>query len=734
MIENRRVNNFFQVSSSFNNNIQLQTSNSNNINKAKHKKNSIDNNLNKNNNFVIPEKPLLSSTNMNNINNTNNQIFSSIIKEGEKHKEKNQKGKIKNNSMYVINEEYNLNNQNNNKYIDENSNMIANRIKNKHSNVKNINVNENKYKSSKEMKNKDNNTKVFDDSLEDGFENLHVNNEDIEELKESISIKKSSNFKNKNIIYNSQIIMNNKDDNINFVSQKLKNSCCNIDNNEPYNNNLRNNYNFENDNEEKSKNRNLSCKVKKKKKINITNLKYAQDISLEKDKIILFENGLGVNDCFLNAIIQSLFHLEEFKNKLFQLKIGKDPKNPIFQLYTIFKNYEYLSKLNTIDTLNASLLRESLHCKFGTYPKGKCGDPMETISEILELIHNQYFQTNLNESDKNNKNFCQNELCPSHSNFLIHLKEMKYCPNCKIKSLQLYDKDCFMYDVLSFEVLSTVKNESFYEYKYSLFNKLKQLSQSFGDNKIRLEKCKCEEINTKKKLYLYNRFPPYLIINITWDTNFPKMGDICKIYGLIPPYDNSKNLFGIDLEKGKKTEKDLVTNYFLCSMILYGQKHYTSFFYNKAVDMWSFVDDENKRNFNTYNELIKFLIIRRSIPVGIIFYHLNDFNLDNTEKLLLNEEEFNKIYQKSIANDQRDLEEKEKMEKDNTNQNNNAFLKHSTRQNDNNGRINNNNDYIFESRNIENRNNYYKNYSIDFENMGNDKVVKIKRNKKKNIS
>ena len=36
----------------------------------------------------------------------------------------------------------------------------------------------------------------------------------------------------------------------------------------------------------------------------------------------------------------------------------------------------------------------------------------------------------------------------------------------------------------------------------------------------------------------------------------------------------------------------------------------TCFFYNKAVDMWSFVDDENKKNFNTYNELIHFLIIR----------------------------------------------------------------------------------------------------------------------------
>ena len=725
MIENRK--NFFQVSSSFNNNMQSQPINSNNVNRTKNKQKSIDNNLNKNNNFYNPEKPPLSSTNKN-----NNQILSSIIKEGEKHKEKKQKSKIKNNSVNIINEEYNLNNQNYNKYINENSNMIENRIKNKNSNVKSNHVNENKYKSSKDMKNKDNNTKVFDDSLEEGFENLHVNNEDIEEFKESMTIKNSSNFKNKNIIYNSQIFMNNKDDNINLASQRLKNSCCNIDNNESNNNNLRQNYNFENDNEEKIKNRNMSCKVKKKKKINITNLKYAQDISLEKDKIILFENGLGVNDCFLNAIIQVLFHLEEFKNKLFQLKIDKDPKNPIFQLYTIFKNYEYLSKLNTIDTLNASLLRESLHCKFGTYPKGKCGDPMETISEILELIHTQYIQTNSTESDSNNKNFCQNELCPSHSNFLIQLKEKKYCPNCKTKSLQLYDKDCFMYDVLSFEVLSTVKNESFYQYKYSLFNKLKQLSQSFGDNKIKLEKCKCEEINTKKKLYLYNRFPPYLIINITWDTNFPKMGDICKIYGLIPPYDNTKNLF--EIENGKKTKKDLVTNYFLCSMILYGQKHYTCFFYNKAVDMWSFVDDENKRNFNTYNELIKFLIIRRSIPVGIIFYHLNDFNLDNIEKLLLNEEEFNKIYQKSIANDQRDLEEKQKTEKDNIIKNNNTFLKNSTRQNNNNGRINNNNDNIFDNRNIENRNNYYKNYSRDLENMNNEKVVKIKRNKKKNIS
>ena len=55
-----------------------------------------------------------------------------------------------------------------------------------------------------------------------------------------------------------------------------------------------------------------------------------------------------------------------------------------------------------------------------------------------------------------------------------------------------------------------------------------------------------------------NHYSPYLIINITWDTDFPKMGDICKIYGLIPIVDDNRKLFGIDLEKGKKTEKDLM--------------------------------------------------------------------------------------------------------------------------------------------------------------------------------
>ena len=153
------------------------------------------------------------------------------------------------------------------------------------------------------------------------------------------------------------------------------------------------------------------------------------------------------------------------------------------------------------------------------------------------------------------------------------------------------------------------------------------------------------------------------------------MSDICKIYGLIPSLDNNKNLFEFDFENGKKNEKDLITNYYLYSMILYGQNHYTCFFYNKAVDMWSFVDDENKKNFNTYNELINYLIIRRSIPVGIIFNNKNSFKLEDSEKYLLNEKEFNDLYRKCLENDKRDIEEKNKVKQRQRPRTNNGFIK-----------------------------------------------------------
>ena len=153
------------------------------------------------------------------------------------------------------------------------------------------------------------------------------------------------------------------------------------------------------------------------------------------------------------------------------------------------------------------------------------------------------------------------------------------------------------------------------------------------------------------------------------------MADICRIYGLIPTVETNKNLFWID------SDNNLITKYYLSSMILYGQKHYTCTFFNKEINMWSFVDDDKKKNFNSYHDLIKFLIKRRSIPVGIFFCSINIFNKLPKEKYLLNEEIFELWYKQSLEID-KSLEEEEE-----NNKRNNIIYKTMVAPNNNNNQL-----------------------------------------------
>ena len=490
----------------------------------------------------------------------------------------------------------------------------------------------------------------------------YINNE--EEQKNNFN-------KDQSIIKNSgtftKIFLKNKDFLIKSL-HLLKNKNIKIS----QNNNIRDSNRDENDDLRRKRNnfkmkRSNSCvdlKPTIRKKISITCLKFAKNVSKDNDGIILLENGFGINNCFLNAIVQVLYHLEEFRYKLMAIKIKKEINDPVFQLYTMFNNYESLAKLNTIEMLNSALLRKALHHKFGTYPKGKFGDPIETILELLELIHKEYFEND--EKGKTSDDFCMAQMCPSHSNFLLYLKEIKFCPTCSAVSTQKYDKDCFMFTVASSELLHLiVEEETFSNYKYSLFKKVKYITQNSGqNNKVRLNKCKCKIISTRKRLFLYKKFSPFLIINMTWDSDFPFITDICKIYGLIPIIDKNNYLFELDMENGKRKKEELQSNYYLSSMILFGQRHYTCFFYNREIKMWSFTDDEKKNNFKTYHELIVYLIGRRSFPVGLIYTSVNIFLNEREEKYSLKEEQFMELYKKCLNEELGENEENLKSNKD----------------------------------------------------------------------
>jgi len=145
--------------------------------------------------------------------------------------------------------------------------------------------------------------------------------------------------------------------------------------------------------------------------------------------LIPMTNKTKENNCFLNALIQSLFNLDEFRKEILsEENINKIKRNkPINELYELMKSYKVEQQKNKDNKdsvnieaiLSVNNLREYLNEIYKCYSKSECGDPMETMGFIFDLIHKAF-----NRKDSNN---CK---CPSHKYFFLFLLENKLCPHC----------------------------------------------------------------------------------------------------------------------------------------------------------------------------------------------------------------------------------------------------------------------------------------------------------------
>ena len=203
------------------------------------------------------------------------------------------------------------------------------------------------------------------------------------------------------------------------------------------------------------------------------------------DILIPMTNKTKENNCFLNALIQSLFNLDEFRKEilsednLYKIKRSK----PITEFYELLKSYkteqqknkDNKDSLNIEAVLSVNNLREYLNEIYKCYSKSECGDPMETMGFIFDLIHKAF-----NRKDSNN---CK---CPSHKYFFLFLLENKLCPHCNNKNVQEYNKDCYMFNFFTKDITNKLHGKSFNSYNLKLFQKLKEQNE-ICDNKVKIK-------------------------------------------------------------------------------------------------------------------------------------------------------------------------------------------------------------------------------------------------------
>ena len=364
--------------------------------------------------------------------------------------------------------------------------------------------------------------------------------------------------------------------------------------------------------------------------------------------IIPLLNKRKENNCFLNVIIQNLAHLTIFKNDFLISSDVFTKSKPINELYNLIKSYEdeQIKNKDNKDTiiepvLSVNNLRVYLNEIFNRYHKGESGDPMETMNSLFDLIHEAYCKKN--RIEEKNVISCK---CLAHKHFFLKLADIQYCPNCNSKKVQLYDKDCFMYNLFIKDILDKLHGKSFNSFKLKLFQKIKENNKTFEENKPKIPGCYCNEKLKefyKKTTRLMGPLSTYLIINITFAEEFPSMNDILKTYMLLPVNEKIHNLFSFD-----KSVINLINfSFYIKGIILYGIYHYVCALYIKDENRWAIADDKTIKYIDTYFGLIDSLLRNHLIPVGIIYS--KDDNDSLTESVIntmsISKDEYAKLFQ-----------------------------------------------------------------------------------------
>lgn len=286
------------------------------------------------------------------------------------------------------------------------------------------------------------------------------------------------------------------------------------------------------------------------------------------------KNGLGENNCFLNVVIQSLWHLKAFRTKFNNAQNHSHPTPvqedacPFCALKLIFAQYQFGEE----QELPPTLLRKAMSQLFkaqSRYQMGSFEDAAEAHDAILNSLH--LCVTGGNEA--------LNSFV--HQVFSMHVIQYARCP-CGQRITPSPSKEFIFY--VSAKAL---KQQASLNLDISDEGKIHK-GISFGKiiNEVNHEDQRiCPNQNCKKSNHLrfaLANLPEVFTIGIVWDTATPTTDYIHEIMDTIDQQILVKEIFDSVVQPG---------SYTLRGMICYYGLHYNAYFRNPKTREWLMFDD-----------------------------------------------------------------------------------------------------------------------------------------------
>lgn len=383
-------------------------------------------------------------------------------------------------------------------------------------------------------------------------------------------------------------------------------------------------------------------------------------------------NELGENNCFLNVIIQSLWHVRSCRVLISMgdhavhhrcgsdiAKAGANSKTNggaradgapclLCELEQIFILYQFSEE----PVLDVDRVRMALGDVFAL---GDMNDATETLEAILDALHwdtlNRMLSirrsahvplhaSELSHSMKEDASAIVCEpMCIAHLVFQMNMMELKTCTQCGATTEPLMNTD-FLYRVYAQELLTHAKGKTLEEVL-----RLEAQGGATGPSDFvpKCEDCKAKMQTSRWILTL----PMVFAVSVTWSSDHVNKGEVKAWMDLLSSQSKSPTTRGSigggqqTLHLGKIFHLDnnsVASDYSFRGMVCYYGRHYVGFFASRSIiegveqERWYLFDDTRVKLVGTWAD-VRSRVERGGYQPTLLFYERNGLEQAKLESI-----------------------------------------------------------------------------------------------------